>query len=107
MVWVHECDKQRTNTRCHVDEAALPVRVLDVQSHKPGGVALYEPKGETGRYAALSHVWGDMTPFTTTKAELEEYKEGIEIEKLPKTFSDTILVERTMGIRYLWIDALW
>jgi hypothetical protein len=107
MGWVNECDKQHTQTRCHVDEAALPERILDVRSEKPGGVVLYEPKGEHGRYAALSYVWGDMTPSTTTKADLEAYKEDIEMEKLPKTFRDTIVVARKMGIRYLWIDALW
>jgi hypothetical protein len=105
--WVYDCDKQRTNTRCHVDGAALPARVLDVKSDKAGGVAVYESDGEIGRYAALSHVWGETNPFTTTRANLEAHKEGIGMGKLPKTFSDAVVVARSLGIRYLWIDALW
>jgi hypothetical protein len=104
---VHECDEQRTNTRCHVDEAALPARLLDVNSDKPGGVALYEAKGQVGRYAALSHIMDETNPFTMTRAELEAHRTGIEVEKLPKTFSHAIAVARMMSIRYLWIDALW
>ncbi|UPL01781.1 hypothetical protein LCI18_012715 [Fusarium solani-melongenae] len=32
--------------------------------------------------------------------------QGSLIEELPKTFRDTIVVARTLGVRYLWIDAL-
>lgn len=69
---------------------------------------MYEPtEGELGRYAALSYVWGESSPFTTTKANIEANKEGIDIDKLPKTFQDAIFVAREMGIGYLWVDSLW
>jgi hypothetical protein len=67
---------------------------------------LYEAKGHVGRYAALSHVMDETKPFTT-RAELEAHRNGIEVEKLPNTFSHAIAVARTMSIQYLWIDALW
>ena len=69
---------------------------------------MYEPaEGELGRYAALSYVWGESSPFTTTKANIEANKEGIDIDKLPETFQDAIFVAREMGIGYLWVDSLW
>jgi hypothetical protein len=48
----------------------------------------------------------ETKPFTT-RAELEAHRNGIEVEKLPNTFSHAIAVARTMSIQYLWIDALW
>lgn len=69
---------------------------------------MYEPaEGELGRYAALSYVWGESSPFTTTKANIEANKEGIDIDKLSETFQDAIFVAREMGIGYLWVDSLW
>ncbi|CAI9627807.1 unnamed protein product [Alternaria burnsii] len=105
--WVRDCDKQRTDSRCHVDAAPLPARVLDIRSSASHKVSLYEPaEGELGRYAALSYVWGESSPFITTKANIEANKEGVDIDRLPETFQDAIFVAREMGIGYLWIDSL-
>jgi len=106
--WVRDCDKQRTDRRCHVDAAPLPARVLDIRDATPHRVALYAPfEGELGRYAALSYVWGESSPFATTRANIEANKRGIDTDQLPKTFQDAILIAREMGIGYLWIDSLW
>lgn len=32
--------------------------------------------------------------------------EGIDIKDLPKTFQDTVIIARRLGVRYIWIDAL-
>ncbi|KAI4910948.1 hypothetical protein J4E90_007205 [Alternaria incomplexa] len=105
--WVRDCDKQRTDRHCHVDAAPLPARVLDIRDSTPHRVALYAPiEGELGRYAALSYVWGESSPFATTRANIEANKRGIDTDQLPKTFQDAILIAREMGIGYLWIDSL-
>jgi hypothetical protein len=57
-------------------------------------------------YATLSHRWGDSTPFHTTKDTIASYAELIRFSQLPKTFQDAVVVARSLGIRYLWIDAL-
>ena len=33
-------------------------------------------------------------------------QEGISLARLPRTFADTVLVSRYLGIRYIWIDSL-
>ncbi|KAF1937613.1 HET-domain-containing protein, partial [Clathrospora elynae] len=104
--WVHQCDEEHTNMRCQVAEAPLPARVLDIKSASPEGIALYESKGEFGRYATLSHVWGTTNPFETKKTNIETHKNGIDIGQLPPTFSDAITLARMLDICYLWIDAL-
>jgi hypothetical protein len=58
------------------------------------------------KYAALSYCWGSAVPFTTTTATLAQRKERILFASLPVVFQEAILVVRTLGIRYLWIDAL-
>ena len=34
------------------------------------------------------------------------FKAGITVKSLPNTFRDAITVTRSLGVRYLWIDAL-
>ncbi|KAI4632236.1 uncharacterized protein J4E87_001708 [Alternaria ethzedia] len=55
---------------------------------------------------SLSYVWGETSPFATTRANIEANKRGIDTDQLPKTFQDAILIAREMGIGYLWIDSL-
>jgi hypothetical protein len=42
----------------------------------------------------------------TTTISLKAHQEGISISHLPKTFQDTILYVRKLGLRWLWIDSL-
>ncbi|PVH68136.1 HET-domain-containing protein, partial [Cadophora sp. DSE1049] len=55
---------------------------------------------------ALSHRWGLSRHLTTTKENLEDHFDKINMSNLPATFRDAVLVTRRLGIAYLWIDAL-
>ncbi|KAK3387355.1 HET domain protein [Podospora didyma] len=66
---------------------------------------------QQAEYACLSHCWGTQglhePPLETTRANIDAFmKEGIVWDKLPKTFQDSIICTRKLGIRYLWIDSL-
>ena len=37
---------------------------------------------------------------------LEDHKKGIPLEKLPRTIRDAIKISQSLGISYLWVDAL-
>ena len=64
-------------------------------------------QGGDQRYATLSHCWGSSRDFLTTRESLAQMKEGFRLsDRLPKTFSDAILVAHKLGIPYLWIDSL-
>ncbi|KAI1578133.1 heterokaryon incompatibility protein [Pyrenophora tritici-repentis] len=41
-----------------------------------------------------------------SSASFEEHNDGIDVEKLQKTYQDTIVVARKLDLRYLWIDKL-
>lgn len=59
------------------------------------------------KYATLIYCWGagDENHFLL-KDRLEDYRIGIDINILPRTIADTVLLVRHLGIRFLWIDSL-
>ncbi|RDW68557.1 hypothetical protein BP5796_09214 [Coleophoma crateriformis] len=81
---------------------SLPTRVIDVEQLC---VHVSSPE-ETGEYACLSYCWGGPQEFLTTRANLESNKKALPFQSLPPTLQDAIHVTRTLGLRYLWIDAL-
>ncbi|KAF2111648.1 heterokaryon incompatibility protein-domain-containing protein [Lophiotrema nucula] len=104
VAWVRACDDSHPG-RCKAEETELPLRVLDVDGSSDN-IRLHETTGETARYIALSHVWGENRHFITTKQNIAAHKEGIVLQELPKTFQDAVSMTRKLGVRYLWIDSL-
>jgi hypothetical protein len=85
-----------------------PTRVLDVGNEKDQIIKL-KITGESdiqGPYLTLSHRWGDNTVYKLTEPKLENFKTGIHVADLPRTFTQAIEVTRRLQIRYLWIDSL-
>ena len=85
--------------------APLPKRVLDI-SRPDDLIMLYESKGETASYAALSYCWGNGLPLRTLTANISQHMQGIPLETFPKTMRDIIPLARHLAFRYIWIDAL-
>ncbi|KAF2116882.1 heterokaryon incompatibility protein-domain-containing protein, partial [Lophiotrema nucula] len=105
--WIDRCE--RTHQQCKTQEpSSLPIRVINVGSADGSvGPCLYISKGESGKYAALSHCWGLNGPKLTTRREtLDRRKCGIDWSDIPKSFQDAIIVTRYLGLKYLWIDSL-
>lgn len=105
--WIRICDE--THSHPKVFSAALPTRVLDVRqfSTDQDYVRLYlSEDDECGTYVALSHRWGDIDTFSTTEETFEDRCDRINLSSLPKTFQDAVIVTRSLGLRFLWIDSL-
>jgi hypothetical protein len=94
----------------------IPTRIINVGiSASKDLIRLIESKDITSepkesRYIALSYCWSPKTTrpsITTTASTLAQRKRGMDYNELPKTFQDAILMTRKLGIRYLWIDALY
>ena len=89
-----------------------PARLLDVGSAENPSPDIYRlVQGEpvlaaNNRYIALSYCWGGDVPLRTTQDKLAAFTVSIAFDSFPKTFQDTILMTRALGLRYLWIDAL-
>jgi len=109
--WIMHCD---TAHKCCRKTEFLPSRLLDIRDLDRIELRELADDQGTGRhhghkmYAALSHCWGTSPrKFLTTKATLSWMKSGFPLSSdVPQTFSDAIIVARSLGIPYLWIDSL-
>ncbi|KAI0965771.1 HET-domain-containing protein [Xylaria arbuscula] len=74
----------------------FPTRLFDVGGTEP---KLVDGEGRRGLFAALSYCWGGETAFKLTSATEQSFRAGRPIEQFP-------VITRSLGIRYIWIDAL-
>lgn len=85
----------------------LPTRLIDVGNVGENTVRLWETgPNDTGEWIALSHKWGPLPHFSTTCENRHNHVAGMDLEKLPATFKDAVIVTRALGQRYLWIDSI-
>lgn len=106
--WLKEFQKHHHECGTRDEHPRLPTRVLDVGSviDSPS-IRLHIPsEDQRGEYLALSYCWGGAQPLVTTTKNLDTMKSGFLDLELPLTLRDAVKVTRSMGIRYLWIDAL-
>ena len=107
--WLSVCDYHHD---CMPVGTRLPPRVLDLtvldvtSYNESDNTKVLETNGRYGAYIALSHCWGQSQHIKTLKSNVEEFKQCIEFNNLPKTFQDAIRITRRLGIPYLWIDSL-
>ncbi|KAL5331075.1 hypothetical protein ACEPPN_000604 [Leptodophora sp. 'Broadleaf-Isolate-01'] len=107
LVALEEC--RRNHHKCPHDDASLPLpcRVLHVGHANDSHIRLYVSNPtEKKPYLALSYCWGGDQPIKLTQLTLESMRTGITLSTLPKTIRDAVYVTRSLGIEYLWIDAL-
>ncbi|KAK3047223.1 hypothetical protein LTR09_011323 [Extremus antarcticus] len=58
-------------------------------------------------YCTLTHCWGGAKDILTlTLTNIDALKDSIQIQRLPRTFQDAILVSRALELEFLWIDSL-
>ncbi|KAM7220140.1 Heterokaryon incompatibility protein (HET) domain containing protein [Rhypophila decipiens] len=87
----------------------LPTRLLYVGSEPSSRLRLVSTAQDNlglVSYAALSYRWGDQSQFCLTSANIEQYHESIAFCELSKTLQEAVKTCRSIGLEYLWIDAL-
>jgi hypothetical protein len=87
--------------------------VLDIGAPDNGANEVFSVKlretqsSDTGRYACLSHCWGNPPRLLKTETQnYSERKRAIAWEDLPRTYQDAVRYVRLLGLQYLWIDSL-
>ena len=90
-----------------VQNYVAPKRLLHIQSNSNVWLCTV-PQGESPCYVALSYCWGaqQMEKAKTTRANVQDRHSRIELSHLPQTIKDAIEVTRSLGLDYLWVDAL-
>ncbi|KAK7699436.1 hypothetical protein SLS57_012390 [Botryosphaeria dothidea] len=101
---------------CHPQESnkKVPTRLVDLGAphDEPSNIrVVHSGKAANSadwKYVALSHCWGDADcpPLRTTTDSLAAWLDNIPFATLPKNYQDAVVVTRSLGIRYLWIDSL-
>jgi hypothetical protein len=71
------------------------LQLVDTNTHTP-----------TSRYITLSHCWGATRPLCTTSANIDSHGQHIEVEALPATFRNCVVVAQQLCVHYIWIDSL-
>ncbi|KAK4208671.1 heterokaryon incompatibility protein-domain-containing protein [Rhypophila decipiens] len=87
----------------------LPTRLLYVGSEPYSRLRLVSTAQDNlglVSYAALSYRWGDQSQFCLTSAKIEQYHESIAFCELSKTLQEAVKTCRSIGLEYLWVDAL-
>ncbi|KAF4463200.1 heterokaryon incompatibility [Fusarium albosuccineum] len=107
--WLQTCKSCPQHVSCQEamssETPVLPTRVIDV-GDETSHPFLFEPQGLRASYCALSYCWGKTRTIKTTKSTITKHKNSIRLHKLPATIRDAVLVTRSLGMRYLWVDAL-
>lgn len=80
--------------------------MLDVLNEDDSFVKLHETNSVEADYVALSYCWGPPPLLRTLTTNYESHLEAIPLESLPITLRDAVVTTRSLGLRYLWIDAL-
>lgn len=117
--WVRNCDQEHSSCKPPpADTGWLPSRVLEIGEDNGGHLTVKlrvkaEAKGveksdEHIQFATLSHHWDGGRDFAMLRREnIEAWKVSVPLSELPKIFRDAVETTRDIGIKYLWIDALW
>ncbi|KAM0129185.1 hypothetical protein ACHAP3_007916 [Botrytis cinerea] len=107
--WYRECLlKHTTCNTSPASECIMPTRLLRIDEDEKCArlVVTKEEVVQVSHYSTLSHCWGNSDILKLTISNLESFKAGISLERLPKSFIEAISVARTLSIPYIWIDSL-
>ncbi|KIJ64602.1 hypothetical protein HYDPIDRAFT_28536 [Hydnomerulius pinastri MD-312] len=92
--WLRRCDDLHHATcKPALSDGLRAIKLVDVETRK---IIDYPPV--RCDYIALSYVWGGVVQ--------PSYKAGDILPAVPATIEDAMVVTRSLGKRYLWVDSL-
>lgn len=107
--WLQQCCSSHETCNDDSDRAGWnPTRLLDVGVAPDDTIKLTDTTSSTEAwtYVTLSHRWGQIDMPVLTRNTESQFKQGIQVQSLPRTYQHAITVVREMRYRYLWIDSL-
>lgn len=109
--WLQICQTSPKHSFCRDTygspgtRSPLPTRVLNVGS-KDREPFLFEGNGLKEPYCILSYCWGLPGNAITTKDNFSHRTQSIPLVSLPTLLRQAVLATRSLGYKYIWIDAL-
>jgi hypothetical protein len=104
--WLRTClheHKECSPLRAHA--SPLPTRVIDVGDEN-SYPRLVTSNGKIEPWIALSYCWGGDSQFVFNDRTMHDLHRGIPLNSFPATLRDAVVITRSLGIKYIWIDAL-
>ena len=104
--WLSKCTSSNHSCPTQLQPESYPARLLHLDAEM---VRLVETKDTkiSDRYVTLSYCWGrNPQHLTLTTQNIDMLRRGIPSADLAKTFREAIQVTQSLGLKYLWIDAL-
>lgn len=86
----------------------IPDRLLNVGNEKSNPFLETHPnQNKSTEWVALSYCWGKNCPSQKlTISSADKLRNGVPLQHFDATIRDAILVTRSLGIKYIWVDAL-
>lgn len=106
--WLRQCIDDHEICRLSLC-STKPTRVLDLLAFPASDLIRMVETHEVNTdltYATLSYRWSNTTDFVLTTSNYEDYRSQIPQKSLPRTIREAIEICRSLGVRYLWVDAL-
>lgn len=117
--WANECLIKHAKCKQeqeHRFALQIPSRLIEVRSLDDSTVHLVDTNILRARskspitYMALSYCWGNQRTSPNKKLTTENtertIEKGLTLDELPATVRDAIIVARSLGLSYLWVDAI-
>ncbi|KAL9562332.1 hypothetical protein ACKAV7_013415 [Fusarium commune] len=106
--WYEACsDSHESCQRLRASPKFAPSRLIDISSGNSWKLCLYpRDTSDPPDYMTLSYRWAKNPLIVLLQSNLEDFRRGAPISRLPKTFREAITVARRFSIKYLWIDSL-
>lgn len=102
------CDER--HPRCQLkSEPTTPARLIEIADFEKGLLRLCGGIYCDGKYITLSYRWGDTlsSGYITTTKNVRSRRESFDLSSLPRTIQDAITVAHWLGVRHIWIDAMY
>lgn len=113
--WLEDCHNNHPECRWSEEDneftefdPLLPTRVIDIGESDNEVPRLVLSNGKRGKWAALSHRWprDENKILRLLARNVKDLQRAIPRKKIASTFQDALMVIRTLGLRYIWIDSL-
>ncbi|KAJ0135033.1 putative oxidoreductase YhdF [Fusarium oxysporum f. sp. albedinis] len=107
--WLQQCETQHKERCQHTKTAQFNKLRADFLVINVQAQCLSELP-ESGRYIALSYVWGGVDQVKTTMDNLQDFLIPGALDRvsntIPKAINDAMELVKQLGEKYLWVDAL-
>ena len=104
--WLDQC-KEHKDCGAISSTTSLPSRLIEVApADTLGNPCLQSTESLQGPYLALSYCWGSKQSYVLTTKNIDMLRKKLDVDLLPQTILDAIEVTKTLGFKYLWVDAL-